>query len=323
MHPVLTVLGECLIDLVATPVGDRPDEPRSFSAYPGGSPLNIAVGLSRLGHSTAMMARLSNDAFGTILRDHAGRSGLDLSAAVSANEPTTLAIVTVDEQGKAAYDFYVTETADWQWSRAELDAVPASTSLLHCGSLAAWTQPGAGLIGELCGRLRAAGRILLSYDPNVRPRLMGDHDAAVMLVEKSVATSHVVKASDEDIDWLYPGSALADVAQRWLDLGAHLVVVTQGPDGATAFRRSGAPIHRPGRPITLVDTVGAGDAFMSGLLSTLVNLGIDAPARLDSLADDDLVVRVLDRAITVSAITCERAGANPPSQSEIDALAGG
>ncbi|WP_096303734.1 carbohydrate kinase [Jatrophihabitans sp. GAS493] len=320
---MLTVLGECLIDLVAAAEGDRTDDVRGFIAHPGGSPLNIAVGLSRLGHPTALMARLSNDAFGRILRDHATGNGLDLTASASAEEPSTLAVVSVDEQGKAAYDFYVTATADWQWSPAELDAMPAGTSLLHTGSLAAWTQPGAELIGRLCARLYGENRVLLSYDPNVRPRLMGGHDAALPLVERSVASAHVVKASDEDVQWLYPDSPIPAVAQRWLELGAHLVVITQGPDGATAFRASGEPIHRPGRSISLVDTVGAGDAFMSGLLSTLVGVGVSDPSQLGRLDDEELVARLLDRAILVSALTCERAGANPPSQAEVERVGAG
>ncbi len=309
---MVTVIGEALVDLVGA--GDR----KTFVAHCGGSPLNVAVGLARLGRPTALMARLGADAFGRQLYEYAAGNGIDMSAAVNAEEPTTLAVVTLDEQARATYDFWIDGTADWQWTSAELDRLPGGTAILHTGSLASWTEPGHSAIAALTARLRAEGEVLLSYDPNVRPRLLGSPQRGRDLVESSVRLAHVVKASDEDIAWLYPDLDGPGVAARWLGLGAELVVITAGPDGASAYRGERAR-HRPGRVISLVDTVGAGDAFMSGLIDALDRRDIDAPKTLSVLDDDAVLDAILDDAILVAALTCEQAGANPPTRAQLDA----
>ena len=314
VRSMLSVIGEALVDLVGA------TDHQTFVAHCGGSPLNVAVGLARLDRPTALMARLGADAFGRQLHGYAADNGIDMSAAVNAEQPTTLAVVTLDEQARATYDFWIDGTADWQWTAAELDRLPAETTILHTGSLASWTSPGSGAITALTGRLRAGGEVLLSYDPNVRPRLLGSPARGRDLVEASVAIAHIVKASDEDIAWLYPHLDADGVAARWLALGAELVVITAGPDGASAYR--GERIRRrAGRVITLVDTVGAGDAFMSGLIDALDRRGIDAPQSLAALDDDVVLDAILDDAILVAALTCEQAGANPPTRAQVDARA--
>jgi len=306
---VLTIIGEALVDLVDS--GDL----ETFTAHPGGSPLNVAVGLARLDHDASMMARLSSDTFGRVLRRHAERNRVDLRASAAATEPTTLAVVSLDEEGRASYDFYLDATADWQWSAEELARLPEQTTILHTGSLGSWTPPGSDLIAALVRRVRAAGRIILSYDPNVRPRLLGTPERGQALVERSVAAAHVVKASDEDLSWLYPDKWPATVAADWLNLGAALVVVTQGPQGATAYTDHTHPVQRAAPVITLVDTVGAGDAFTSGLLSALDDMRIDASG-LAALREAELA-EIVDHAILVSALTCERAGADPPTRAQV------
>jgi fructokinase len=306
---VLTIIGEALVDLVDS--GDL----RTFTAHPGGSPLNVAVGLARLDHETGLMARLSSDTFGRVLRRHAERNRVDLQASPTATEPTTLAVVSLDEEGRASYDFYLDATADWHWSAEELARLPEQTTILHTGSLASWTPPGSDLIAALVRRVRSAGEIILSYDPNVRPRLLGTPERGQALVERSVAASHVVKASDEDLSWLYPDKWPATVAAEWLRLGAGLVVVTQGAQGATAYTDHTRPVQRAAPVITLVDTVGAGDAFTSGLLSALDDMHID-PSGLAALGEAQLA-EIVDHAILVSALTCERAGADPPSRAAV------
>lgn len=308
---MLTIIGEALVDLVDS--GDL----ETFTAHPGGSPLNVAVGLARLDHDVSMMARLSTDTFGRVLRRHAERNRLDLSAAPVAAEPTTLAVVSLDREGHASYDFYLDATADWQWTPEELSRLPEQTTVLHTGSLASWTEPGGELIAALVRRLRAGGDIVLSYDPNVRPRLLGRPERGQALVERSVAAAHVVKASDEDLSWLYPDKWPASVAADWLGLGAALVVITQGAQGATGYTKNTRPVQRAAPTITLVDTVGAGDAFTSGLLSALDDGHIDVAALAD-LGESQLA-DILDHAILVSALTCERAGANPPTRAEVAA----
>jgi fructokinase len=303
--PLLTVIGEALVDLV--PSGG----PGQYRARPGGSPFNVAVGLARLGNRTALMARLADNAFGRMLRDGAAGEGIDLGAAARATEPTTLAVVSVDGAARVTYDFYLDGTADWQWTPAELGRRPPDTEVLHFGSLASWTSPGGELVDEFVGALRATGGVLVSYDPNVRPRVLGSPERARELVERGVRRAHVVKASREDVEWLYPSHGADEVGARWLELGAALVVVTGGPDGATAYRQGAGPLRRPGRDVDVVDTVGAGDSFTAGLLSGLVRRGLHAAGRAAEISHDALA-DVLDEAVLVSSVTCERVGADPP-----------
>ena len=306
----LTVIGEALIDLVPG------DTPLAYHASPGGSPYNVAIGLARLGQDTALMARLADNAFGRILRDRAEAEGLDLAAAPHAAEPTTLAVVSLDAEGHANYDFYVDGTADWQWTAAETSRIPESTAVLHVGSIASWTPPGSDSILDLARRMRDRGDVLVSYDPNVRPGLMGSRELGQRIVERGIQAAHVAKASAEDISWLYPGQDAEDVARHWHRLGVSLVVITDGGKGATAFTATGPPLRRPGRAVQVVDTVGAGDSFTSGLLAALVRRGMHTPSSLATCAAPELR-SVLDDAITVSAITCERAGANPPTLADL------
>ena len=306
---MLTVLGEALIDLVA-------DADGRYTAHPGGSPLNVAIGLARLGHQTQLMARLSADLFGRKLRAHAESNGVGLAGAPRVTEPTTLAIVSLDDDGRAEYDFYLDGTADWQWNQPELDAVPEST-LLHTGSLASWIAPGAQRIGELTTRLRAHGETLLSYDPNIRPLLLADVDGARRLVERNVTDAHIVKCSEEDLAYLYPDDSIDTVLDRWLALRSDIVVVTRGGDGSVTRTRT-ARLERPGLPVDLADTIGAGDAFMAGLLSGLTDLAIMTPAQLAEAGDSE-IGSAIDSATLVAALTCERPGAQPPTREELEA----
>ncbi len=305
----MTVIGEALIDLVPG------DEPLSFRAHPGGSPYNVALGLARLGQDTALMARLADSAFGAILRQRAAAEGISLDAAPLAAEPTTLAVVSLDERAGASYDFYLDGTADWQWTAAEIDRVPPGTAVLHFGSIASWTPPGDARIGGLARRCRDGG-VLVSYDPNIRPRLLADRGRAQRIVERSVALAHLTKASAEDIGWLYPDRSTGQVAESWLKLGAAVVVITDSARGADAFTAAGASLHRPGRDVPVADTVGAGDSFTAGLLGSLIRRGLHTPAGLAGCPPDQLA-RALADAISASAVTCQRPGADPPRIAEL------
>jgi len=304
------VLGEALIDLVSEPGEDGPVR---YLAHPGGSPFNVAIGLARLGRHSRLLARLSSDAFGRQLREHAERNHVDLSLAVTAPEPSTVAVVTLDADRNASYDFYRTGTADWQWTEAELARIPDDAGWLHTGSLASWTEPGAGAIERRLAEL--AGRTVLSFDPNIRPALLGERDAAVARIERLIARSTVVKASAEDLAWLYPGEVIASTLQRWRALGPALVVVTDGGAGAHAVAADDRPFTVPGRPVTVVDTVGAGDAFMAGLIHALLSTGLTADSRLSG----DQLRPAIDQAMLVAALTVGRAGANPPTAAELAA----
>lgn len=309
----IAVLGEALIDLVET--GD--DEPRL--ARPGGSPYNVAIGLARLGRLTTFVGRLSHDPLGTILRNHAVHSGVDLSLSVDAPEPTTVALVELGDDGGAQYRFGVAGTSDFAWTDAELASLTSDVAALHFGSLASWTPPGDAAIARRVSALREA--TFVSYDPNVRPQLQPDIEQARPQVEQSVQRAHLVKASAEDIAWLYPGSDVDEVARGWLawqPQGPAVVVVTRGADGSTAHTAT-EQITRAVARIDVVDTVGAGDAFTSGLLDALDRRGLLTPAAVRDL-DAAMLGELLDDAALVAAITCSRAGANPPRRNELTAF---
>jgi fructokinase len=305
----VTVIGEALIDLMPEPDG------RTFVATPGGSPYNVAIGLARLGVETNLMARLADNAFGRMLRERAAAEGVGLGAAPLASEPTTLAVVSLDAQARASYDFYLNGTADWQWTPEETAAVPVNTAVLHFGSLAAWTAPGDRHILDFANRMRGRGDVLVSYDPNVRPRLLSSRDDGRALVERGVRLAHLAKASNEDVAWLYPDRTVADVARLWLRLGATVVVVTDGANGADAFTAAEPALHRASPAVEVADTVGAGDALTAGLLFALVRRGLHSPAKLGRCRADELA-GVVDDAITAAALTCERPGADPPTLAE-------
>ncbi len=288
---------------------------RGYLAHPGGSPYNVAIGLARLGRHATLLARLSGDAFGRQLRAHAEANDVDLSLAVEAGEPSTLAVVSLDAAHNATYDFYRTGTADWQWSAAELGRIPADTGWVHTGSLASWISPGAEVIEARLAEL--AGSAIISFDPNIRPLLLSDHAAAVGRIERLVALSTVVKASAEDLEWLYPDESIPNVLRSWRALGPGLVVVTDGGRGAQAVAADDEPFTVTARPVEVVDTVGAGDAFMAGLINAL-----DRDPGLVG-ANSEAVLPAIHEAILVAALTCARAGANPPTADELAAALAG
>jgi fructokinase len=318
---VIEVLGEVVVDLVE-------QSPGLYRAHPGGSPLNVAVGLGRLGRPTALRARIGADAFGPVFRRHLAASGVDGRGLVAASQPSTLAVASLDADGVASYDFWLQGSADWQWTPAELAAPLGGDVLaLHTGSLALEVEPGASLIVDLLRRERERGQVTISYDPNVRLARRGDPAAGRARVEDVVRLAGVVKASADDLDWLYPGAGPQEVARRWLELGPGLVVITLGAAGAYGATAGGVTQQRPARPVTVVDTVGAGDAFTAGLLDGLAAAGAlgagGAPGTGGHTALAGLgaaqLARLLDRAGLVAALTCARAGADPPTLADLDA----
>ena len=301
----IAVIGEALIDLAEG--GD--DEPRL--ARPGGSPYNVAIGLARLEQPAFFVGRISRDPLGTVLRHHAERSGVDLSLSVEAAEPSTVALVELDDTGAAQYRFGIDGTADFRWTDAELARVPDDIAAVHFGSLASWLPPSAAAIARRVSALRASD-VAVSYDPNVRPHLQPDAAAARAQVEGTIRLAHLVKTSEEDLAWLRPGEPVDEVAASWLALGPAAVVVTHGARGATAYTAAGSTT-RVAPHVKVVDTVGAGDAFMSGLLDALARRNLLTPEGIAAAAYDEL----LDDAGLVAAITCSRAGANPPRRAEL------
>lgn len=294
-----------------------------YRPVPGGSPANVAVALARLGAPTELLARLGTGVFGAIVREHLIRNDVGLSHAVEATEPATLAVVTLDTTGLPDYDFYVTGTADWGWRPGELpDELPDSASALCTGSLAIALAPGAAEIADLVRRERDRGQVTIVVDPNARPALLGDRTEACRRLRGFIEAADIVKVSDEDLAWLEPDAPVEQVAADWLDQGPALVVVTRGSQGAFAATQRGVTVNVPARPVRVADTVGAGDAFTSGLVDSLRRrdllggtVGRDRLAELDSTT----LTQVVGDAGLVAAITCGRRGADPPTAGEVAA----
>jgi len=292
--PQLLVIGEALVDVVHGPGGDS-------YAHPGGSPANVAVGAARLELVTALLTRLGRDEPARVIAEHLARNGVQLIATID-DLPTNVAEARVDGAGQARYDLRVS----WDLpSNALAGADMSAVDCVHVGSIAATLSPGAAVVHELASSLHQAATI--SFDPNCRPSQMGPPDDVRDQVEALVAVADVVKASDEDLAYLYPGRAPSESAQSWLADGPALVVLTSGAAGCTAWTARGemsvdAPV------VDVADTVGAGDAFTSALLTGLGRrkvLGAEQRSALRSLGNDDLR-RLLTEATTAAAITCTR-----------------
>lgn len=299
--PLFAVVGEALIDIGPDGV-----------ARPGGSPLNVAVGLARLGQPTALLGRFGADEHSAALRGHATAAGVDLRWSIDTDRPSTTARVHLDGHGVARYEFRVDGTADFGWTDDEL-TIPGTAHVVHFGSLASWLPPGDAAIDRAVAALRArtAGRRpLLSYDPNVRPGLQPDRARARGQVERSVRHAHLVKASADDLAYLYGAQDPSAIAGRWLAAGGPvLVVITRGRHGALAVTAD-TELARPAPRVRVVDTVGAGDAFTSGLLDALARRGATDADRLAALGEAELAA-VLDAATRNASAACTRAGADP------------
>jgi fructokinase len=304
---MFVVIGEALVDLV----GQRGS--RTLVAHPGGSPANVALGLARLGDPVTLMTMLGRDAFGEMITSHLQASGVRVDGGSGEGTPTSLAVATL-AAGIATYDFRI------DWEIGGLEPLPVETRCLHTGSLATVLEPGRQHVQDLMEREHRRARVTISYDPNVRPALLGTPERARPGIEHLVSLSDVVKVSDEDLHWLYPGRQDEEVARDWLARGPVLVVVTRGGNGVYAVTAD-LELRRPATPIDLVDTVGAGDSFTSGLLDGLRRADLIGGVRREALSaiDESSLVSILDDAALVAAITCSRPGANPPTRAEVEA----
>lgn len=306
------MVGEALVDVVVGPDGT------TRGRHPGGSPANVALGLSRLGHRAELLTWLGADEDGDLVARHLADSGVQLVAGSRDAVRTSTATARLDGAGVASYDFDLDPVVP----AVDLQAVsgPEGFDVVHTGSIAAVLGPGSAVAEALLSRTRH--RSTITYDPNTRPALMGEPDLALAKVLAYVGIADVVKVSDEDLAWLRPGVDPLDVAGAWLTRGPSLVVVTRGGQGADAVCAAGA-VHVDTPRTDVADTVGAGDAFMAGLLDALASrslLGADRRPAL-SAADTATVAEVLRHAALVASLTCARPGADPPWRTELDARA--
>ncbi|MDR7159932.1 carbohydrate kinase [Arthrobacter sp. BE255] len=307
----ITVIGESLVDIIEDPrQGNTAPE-----THPGGSPLNVAVGCARLGLQTKLVTHFAEDPYGQLIATHLEGNGVE--TIVGGSHPTSTAVATLDDTGAARYTFGIS----WDINAASIPALAAAESSMHVhtGSIATVLPPGSkSVMGLIEG---AKHQATISFDPNCRPAISPDKAAARKQAEDFVASSDIVKASDEDLRWLYPDRTLEDSMNAWLALGPALVALTRGASGPVLLNRSGR-VSIPGETVTVADTVGAGDSFMAALISGLMQLdalGAAARKRLQALTQDQL--HALARyANTAAGITCSRPGANPPELGDLGPL---
>jgi fructokinase len=300
----MLVVGEALVDVVRTAEGE-------VTEHVGGSPANVAFGLAALEHPVELATWLGTDAHGTEIEEVCRSRGIVVTPGSRGAQVTAVAQALLDETGSATYTF------ELEWAPTALPD-PAAYGHVHTGSIAAVLEPGASAVRDVLELARSQSTI--SYDPNLRPALM-DRKQARRAVDAALRLSDVVKASDEDLAWVAPGEPVEHVMQRWRALGAALVVVTLGPSGALVLTGQDAePVALPAWSTAVVDTVGAGDSFMAGLLSGLLDAELlGSPEARDRLrgASFKLVEPAVERALRTAACTVARAGAYAPSRSEL------
>lgn len=308
---MILVCGEALIDL--TPAG--PADAPVYQPCPGGGPFNVAVGLGRLGVPVAFFGRLSTDAFGRLLESRLRAAGVDLRHTRHGPEPTPLAVVTPGRDGREnEFQFYVENTADRLLRPTDLPRELDGVVALHVGTLGLVLEPAATSLELLV--TRAAHDRMVAFDPNVRSALVADRGEYTARIERIAALADVVKVSDADATWLSPGETAEQLATRWLAGGTGLVVVTRGADGAVGLTATAGRVEVPVVEVAVVDTVGAGDSFNAGLLAWLHDQDRLTKAGVRSLGPAELA-SALTFAAATSALTCSRAGADPPWRSEL------
>ena len=311
---MILVCGEALIDMF---VGAKADGSLSAEPVAGGSPYNVAIGLSRLGSRSGFFSGLSKDSFGTLLAGRLAREGVDLSWSPRLANPTTLVIVSTDAAGVPAYRFIGDGAADRSLTLADLPPTfGADVKAITFGSLSMGVEPSGSTYLALAEREK--GKRVISIDPNLRASVVGDIGRWRVRQDRFIATANIVKASVEDIEGTYGHSAtVSNVAEGWLRLGPALVVITRGGDGASAYC-AGGTVEIPGRKVKVVDTVGAGDTFHAALLNQFERTGRLTPAGLSSLSKD-VLTQALRFATAAAAVTCTRRGADMPSLADAEA----
>jgi fructokinase len=310
MSTLFTTIGEILVDFTPLP---GPSGVMGFQARAGGSPANVAVGLARLGARVEFAGKVSTDFFGRYLVQHLEKEGVGTRFLSRSPAHSTLAFVAFD-QDDPSFTFYRTGTADTQLRSEDLPRSIDESDVLHFGSISLLAASTSEAVLALVDRLR--GGCLLSLDPNVRPSLIGDAGAYRRTLDRAFRAADILKVSTEDLKWLTPGHLPESAAAQLLALGPALVIVTLGGGGCYA-RMSTAEIRVPAPRVDVADTVGAGDAFSSGLLARLAVVGLTSKHSLEQ-AGSATVQEVLEFATATAALTCTRTGADPPCRDEVE-----
>ena len=302
MSKEIWVCGEVLIDLI--PQAGKSDK----AAIVGGGPANTAKALAKLGFDSCFIDGISTDAFGQKSKAELLADGVDLKYAHFSDKPTCTADVSLDSNGSASYVFSIDGTATFDFTHDWLpDPLKIKPALLHIGTLVTIIEPAASILHEWASTVADVAPIV--FDPNIRPSVQPDHDLYEAAVAKWAAISSVIKVSDDDLAWLFPGQNPLDIAESWIADGAALVVITRGAHGLMGVTSEGVT-EVPGVKVDVVDTVGAGDTVGAIIVEAIVEHGL---ASLHS----QLLTDVLHRAAKAAAITCSRAGANPPTKEEV------
>ena len=296
MSAKVWVAGEALMDLIPVAGGER-------RPMVGGGPANTAKAVARLGHSISFIGGISSDEYGRAIDAELSDSGVDLSLVLRADLPTALAIATIDQNGLAKYDFELAGTTSFAFNDSWLP--DGNVDVIHLGSVATLLEPGSSQLLKWASSKSTP----IIFDPNVRPSIEGDKDLSRAAVERWIDVATIVKLSEDDLNWLYDRDE-ESVIKLWLSRGVEIVVVTRAEKGLRAYR-NGAVVEVPAVVIDLVDSVGAGDTIGAVLVEGVLTHGITG-------LKDEILRSVLVRAAKAAAITCSRAGANPPWREELD-----
>jgi len=309
--PSVLVIGEALVDVVHGLNGE-------IKNIPGGSPANTAVALSRLGTKTFMKARTSSDQFGTEIRDYLIDQKVNLDFSLVVNSPSSVIDALIQTDGSAKYEANLNGAADYGWTFAELNQeLDQDIQIVQLGSLTSYIEPGATHVEKWFAQLQQKNKYLLTFDPNIRHPLDGQDEENVRNRAKRLASlSHVVKASDEDLNWIFSNNNPKESAIKMIESGASLVVVTLGKKGAFAVNRKHDVVEVPAKEIDLIDSIGAGDTFAAALITQLLENSWTDVNALEKLSMAELT-RTLTNCALASSITCSRQGANPPHRHEV------
>lgn len=301
----VVVAGEALVDLVLAPGGE-------LHAHSGGGPFNTARTLGRLEQPVIFLGRLSRDRFGARMRDELAEDGVDLAGVVETEAPTTLALAEVDAAGAARYRFYTEGTSVPGLTREQaLAALPDDAAMLHVGTLGLMLEPIASSLQDAVERV--AGRALVMVDPNIRPVLLDDRAHYRARLAAIFRDTHVIKVSEDDLEWFDADAGLAEASRGLLADGPAVALVTLGGEGALVVTAD-EEVMVPAPPVDVVDTIGAGDAFSGGFMAYWRMRGLGP----EELGDTSAVTEAARFACSVAALTCARAGASPPRLSELD-----